>query len=137
MITPVSRLIALVLVASCAQAATTSHSSVASSAHRATAPADTPASRPQSPGALAQLASQPLVVFPVQTMRNAVPAWSDKLSDQRAYLSSVDDEIAFAARDRGFRGKWAYPPALARAARRNPTYAGDPYTIAKIGRAHV
>jgi hypothetical protein len=129
-ITPVSRLIALVLVAGCAQTATTSHSSVAASTHRAAAPAEAPASAPQSPGALAQLASQPLVVFPVQMMRNAVPAWSDKLGDQRAYLSSVDDEIAFAARERRFRGKWAYPADLARASRRNPTYAADPYTIA-------
>ena len=63
-------------------------------------------------------------------MRNAVPSWGDKLADRRAYLSSVDDEIAFAARERGFRGKWAYPADLARAARRNPTYATDPYTIA-------
>jgi len=68
-------------------------------------------------------------VLPVQVLRSGVPAWSDKLADHRAYLASVDDEIAFAVREAGVRGKWAFPPALARAARRNPTYAADPYAI--------
>ena len=82
-----------------------------------------------SPGALASLASQPLIVLPVQSLRPGVPAWSDKVGDHRAYLESVDDEIAFAVREAGVRAKWGFPPALARAARRNPTYAADPYTI--------
>jgi hypothetical protein len=69
-------------------------------------------------------------VLPVQTLRTTVTDWSDKLGDERAFLSTVDDEIAFAVRERGLRGKWAFPPDLARSARRNPTHAADPYTIA-------
>jgi len=69
-------------------------------------------------------------VLPVQRLRMTVPDWSDKVGDPRAYLAKVDDEIAFAIRERGFRGKWALAPDLARAARRNPTYAVDPYAIA-------
>ena len=81
-------------------------------------------------GALAPLASEPLVVLPVQTLSLTVADWSDKLGDPRAFLSSVDDEIAFAVRERALRGKWAFAPDLARSAKRNPTYAVDPYTIA-------
>jgi hypothetical protein len=71
-----------------------------------------------------------MIVLPVQTLRLTVPGWSEKVGDPRVYLSTVDDEIAFAVRERGLRGKWAYPADLARAAKRNPTYASDPYTIA-------
>ena len=69
-------------------------------------------------------------MLPVQSLRMTVPDWSDKVGDPKAYLSTVDDEIAFAARERAFRGKWAFPAELARSARRNPTYAVDPYAIA-------
>lgn len=63
-------------------------------------------------------------------MRLSVPDWSDKVGDPRAYQATLDDEIAFAVRERGIRGTWAFPPDLARSARRNPGYAADPYTIA-------
>ena len=69
-------------------------------------------------------------MLPVQTLRGTVSVWSEKLRDQRAFLVSVDDEIAFAVRDRGLRAKWAFPSDLARVAKRNPTYATDPYAIA-------
>jgi hypothetical protein len=69
-------------------------------------------------------------VLPVQRLRASVPEWSDKIGDQRAYLSTLDDEIAFAVRERGLRGQWAFPADLARSARRNPGYTVDPYTIA-------
>ena len=79
---------------------------------------------------LAPLASEALIVLPVQTLRVSVPEWSDKVGDPRAYLATVDDEFAFAVRDRGLRAPWAFPADLARSARRNPGYAPDPYTIA-------
>lgn len=59
-----------------------------------------------------------------------MPEWSDKVGDPRAYLSTVDDEIAFAVRDHGVKGQWAFPADLARSARRNPGYTADPYNIA-------
>ncbi len=70
-----------------------------------------------------------MIVVPVQTLRVAVPEWADKVGDQRAYLSTVDDEFAFAVRDRGLKVQWAFPPDLARSARRNPGYTADPYAI--------
>jgi len=123
-------LASLTLVASCARPAATPSAAAPNAAPpEAAAPATTGQQSP-SQGPLSPLASEPLVVLPVQTMRMTVPDWSDKVGDPRAYLAKVDDEIAFAVRERGIRGKWAFPPDLARSARRNPTYAVDPYTIA-------
>ena len=76
------------------------------------------------------MASEPLVVLPVQSLRMTVPGWSTEVGDPKVYLASLDDEIAFAVRERAIRGQWALPPDLARSARRNPTYAVDPYTVA-------
>ena len=96
-------------------------------------PADSaaaPVSATAQPSApLASLTSDPLVVLPAQALRMSVPGWSDKVGDPRAYLSKVDDEIAFAIRERGLKAKWAFPEELARSARRNPGYAVDPYSI--------
>lgn len=117
---------ALVMLASCGRPS-------AGPAPTSSSPSSTQAvvpSQSSSRGALATLASEALAVLPVQTLRVSVPEWADKVGDQRAYLSTVDDEIAFAVRDRGLRGQWAFPADLARSARRNPGYAPDPYTIA-------
>jgi hypothetical protein len=125
-------LIAIVVVAGCSRAATPPPNASSPSASSASAPA-APATAPtqtSTRGALAPLASQPLIVLPVQQLRLTVPDWSDKVGEPRAYLAAVDDEIAFAVKERGVRGKWAYPPDLARSARRNPTHATDPYAIA-------
>ena len=133
-------LIALALAAGCGRSGRSSAPAATSEAPRSSAaapsvgqPAAQPAATPQQAaqrGALAPLASEPLVVLPVQTLRTTVADWSDKVGDSKTYLSTVDDEIAFAIRERALRGKWAFPPDLARSARRNPTYAVDPYTIA-------
>ena len=120
----------LALVASCARPAATSSASVSNAAPSV---ASTPVATVQqatAQAALGPLASEPLVVLPVQTLRMTVPDWSNKVGDPRAFLATVDDEIAFAVRERGLRGKWAFGPDLARSARRNPTYAVDPYSIA-------
>lgn len=81
-------------------------------------------------GVLAPLASDALIVVPVQTLRVSVPEWAEKVGDPRVYLSTVDDEIAFAVRERGIKGQWAFPSDLARAAKRNPGYTADPYNLA-------
>jgi len=119
----------VVSTASCASSATSS-ATAANAAAATSAPAPTAAPQNRSQGALAPLASEPLIVLPVQTLRMTVPDWSDKVGDPRAFLATVDDEIAFAVRERALRGKWAFAPDLARSARRNPTFAVDPYTIA-------
>lgn len=117
-------IVALALVASCARsAAAPPASSVPASPAAASA-------QPAVRGVLAPLAAQPLVVLPVQGLRLTVAGWSDKVGDPRAYLATVDDEIAFAVGERGVRARWAFAPDLARSARRNPSYATDPYAIA-------
>jgi hypothetical protein len=128
-ISSLRQLAALLLIASCSRSAATPPASAPSPAP-AESPASTGTQQATARGALAPLASEALVVMPVQALRMTVPDWSDKVGDPKAYLSTVDDEIAFAVRERAFRGKWAFPPDLARSARRNPTYAVDPYAIA-------
>jgi hypothetical protein len=123
-----SRLILLALVASCARPASKPTSGAPAATNAAT-PSGIPAAAPAERGVLASLASEPLIVLPVQALRLSVPEWTDKIGDQRAYLGTVDDEIAFAVRERAIKGKWAFPADLARTARRNPGYAPDPYTI--------
>jgi hypothetical protein len=126
-------LIALAIAAGCARSTSTPAPAAPPD------PATTATAAPQSPSGeqqgqarapLARLASEALVVLPAQGLRMTVPGWSEHVGDPRAFLASLDDEIAFAMRERSLRGKWAFPPDLARSARRNPTYAVDPYTIA-------
>lgn len=120
----------LALVASCARPAATSSASVSNAAPSVASTPVATVRQATAQAALGPLASEPLVVLPVQTLRMTVPDWSNKVGDPRAFLATVDDEIAFAVRERGLRGKWAFGPDLARSARRNPTYAVDPYSIA-------
>lgn len=125
-----SRLILLALVASCARPASTPTSGAPAATNSAT-PAVTPApTQAAARGTLAPLASDALIVLPVHALRLSVPEWTDKIGEHRAYLGTVDDEIAFAIRERAIKGKWAFPADLARAAKRNPGYVPDPYTIA-------
>jgi hypothetical protein len=70
-----------------------------------------------------------MIVLPAQRLHVSVPDWADKVGDPRAYLSAFDDEFAFAIRDHGLRVQWAFPPDLARSARRNPGYTADPYGL--------
>jgi len=118
---------ALVLVAACARPAATQSP--------ATSPSPAPHAQTVTPaqgtagGVLASFAAEPMIVVPVQTLRVAVPEWADKVGDPRAYLSTVDDEFAFAIRDHGLKVQWAFPQDLARSAKRNPGYTADPYAL--------
>ncbi len=131
MTSSLQNLIALAFAAGCARSANTTPPAVTAEPPSTVSQsaASTGQQQPQARGPLARLASDPLVVLPVQTLRMTVPDWSEKVGDPKAYLASVDDELAFAVRERSLRGKWAFPADLARSSRRNPTYAVDPYTI--------
>jgi hypothetical protein len=126
-----SRLILLALVAGCARPASTP--AAAASQPTAGSAAEPRASGPEIQGTmrgvLAPFASEALVLLPLQGLRFSVPEWTSHVGDERAYLTTVDDEIAFAIRERAFKGKWAFPADLARSARRNPGFAADPYAI--------
>ena len=83
---------------------------------------------------LAGLAGQHVVVLPTHYLRPVDSlGWATNIPRQREYLRSVDDEIAFALGERGFRTNWIFPEDLAKSAKRNAGYAADPYALAAEG----
>jgi hypothetical protein len=48
-------------------------------------------------------------------------------------LSEVDDEIAFALEERGFRTRWVFSEQLVRSAQRNAAHSPDPRALAAEG----
>ena len=79
---------------------------------------------------LAGMADQALIVLPTRYLRASDSlGWSSEV-DERRWLSSVDDEIAFALDQRGAARRWTLPADLARAVRRNAAFAPDPATVA-------
>jgi hypothetical protein len=83
-------------------------------------------------GPLAAFVGKPLVIVPAQRTRAAAggPAWAPTGDGARAWLASLDDEIAAALADRGVTRGWVLPAQVERTARRNPTFASDPHTLA-------
>src|SRR5690348_2590211 len=56
---------------------------------------------------LERLAAEHILVLPVQYLVFADSlGWSAQVASPRAYLSNLDDEIAFALRERGLDGRW-------------------------------
>lgn len=98
-------------------------------------PAATPAASPAPAQAaerpLAPLATQPILVLPLQAVHPADSlGWAASIGDERAFRRRVDDEIAFALSSRGVTSPWIMPEEVARAVRRNPTLdAPDPYAL--------
>ena len=80
---------------------------------------------------LERLAAEQMLVLPVQYLTFADSlGWSQGAPSSRAYLSTVDDEIAFALTQRGLKGRWTLVPDLIRSVTRNPGYAPDPHSLA-------
>ena len=98
---------------------------------RATAEAPKP-SRVVGQCDFSRLAASPVAVLPARLLAFddslGWKNWLEKLPDHRKYLSTVDDELAFALRERGLRN-WIYADQLLRAAKRNPDYVIDPLLI--------
>lgn len=79
---------------------------------------------------MAQLAAQRVVLTPAYSLLGGdVLGWAASIPRSRDYLRTLDDEIATALAERGLKSQWVYPPDLVRAAKTNPTYAVDPYTL--------
>jgi len=90
------------------------------------APAATPVVRP-----FAALAEQRVIVAPAARINEADPTgWLAQIPRTREYLRSLDDAIGAELAARGLKTQWVFPPDLVRTARRNPTYAVDPYSLA-------
>ena len=80
---------------------------------------------------LAALAGQRVMVLPVHYLRGGDSlGWSARTGATSEYLGGLDDEIAFALKERGFQSAWAFPDEVTRTARRNRAYAPDPHQLA-------
>ena len=79
---------------------------------------------------LAQLAAQRVILTPTFSIRPGDPlGWAAALPKRVDFLRSVDEELARELGERGLKSQWLYPADLVRAAKSNPTYAVDPYTL--------
>lgn len=101
------------------------------------APAATPATAPPAAAGaravgrpLAGLVGERVAVAPVQRMRVADSALAAGMTTGvgAAYLLGLDSAIALAAGERST--SWVFGPAVARGARRNPTYSPDVHRLA-------
>ena len=83
---------------------------------------------------LAGLAGQQVIVLPVHYLRPGDSlGWAAAVERPRQLLSDVDDEIAFALEERGFRTRWVFPEQLVRSAQRNAAHSPDPRALAAEG----
>lgn len=85
----------------------------------------------QSPTPLATLAGQRIIVLPLHYLR-AIDTLgiAGQISNPRAFLRSIDDEIAFAMAERGLKSAWVFPDVLLRSHQRNVGHTADPYNLA-------
>jgi hypothetical protein len=83
---------------------------------------------------LAGLAGQQVIVLPTHYLRPGDSlGWAAAVERPRQLLSDVDDEIAFALEERGFRTGWVLPQQLARSAQRNAPHSPNPHALAAEG----
>jgi hypothetical protein len=84
-----------------------------------------------SPTPLASLAGQRIIVLPLHYLRSTdTLGLGAQLTNPRAFLRSVDDEIAFAMAERGLKSQWIFPEDLVRISKRNIGHSTDPYALA-------
>ena len=83
---------------------------------------------------LAGLAGQQVIVIPTHYLRPGDSlGWAGAVERPRQLLTELDDEIAFALGERGFRTKWVFPEQLVRSAQRNAAHSPDPRALAAEG----
>lgn len=81
---------------------------------------------------LASFSAMRVAIVPVQLFRGDTAGWSAAVS-WGALRVQLDSLIGEELRDRGLGSRWAYARDVVRSARRNPTYATDPYALG-VGR---
>ena len=96
----------------------------------ARAVAQEPAAANQPP--LASFTAMRVAIVPVQLWRADTAGWSREISWAETRLA-LDSAVQAVLQERGLGKKWAYASDVARSARRNPTYASDPYALG-VGR---
>jgi hypothetical protein len=85
-----------------------------------------PGAKPQPP--LSPMASQHVMVLPVQLLRADSGAWVDQGKWEK-FRRELDDSIGSAIANRGVGKTWKYASDVARIAKRNPEYVNDPYAM--------
>jgi hypothetical protein len=87
--------------------------------------------KPAHQHVLAAFSTRRLMILPTHYLRMGDSLnWAGQITDQTAYLSSLDDEIAFALSDRGVKKVWIFPTAIDAMVKRNEPYAPDPRAMA-------
>src|SRR2546430_5783139 len=113
-------------IAACALALACAGGAAVSKAPPQARPEPAPLERP-----LAAFTGQRVAVLPAQRLRREDPlGWGARITSPRELLGSIDDEIALALGERRLKSNWTFARAVASTARRNPTYAPDPYALA-------
>jgi hypothetical protein len=87
-----------------------------------------PAPGVKPPPPLSPMASQHVMVLPVQLFRADSGAWV-KAADWEKFRRELDDSIASVIAARGLGRSWKYASDVARIAKRNPDYVNDPYSM--------
>lgn len=83
-----------------------------------------------SAGRLARFAALRVMVLPTQgTWGSDTLGWRARAGTERELLGLLDRSIETALGERGLSSQWVFPPAMERAAKRNPTYITDPYAM--------
>jgi hypothetical protein len=82
--------------------------------------------KPQPP--LSPMASQKVMVLPVQLYRADSGAWIDQ-SKWEKFRRELDDSIGSAIANRGVGKTWRYASDVVRIAKRNPEYVSDVYAM--------
>lgn len=81
---------------------------------------------PQPP--LSPMASQRVMVLPVQLLKADSGAWVDQ-SKWEKFRRELDDSIGSAIANRGVGKTWRYAADVVKIAKRNPEYVNDPYAM--------
>ncbi|HEY0994753.1 MAG TPA: hypothetical protein VGD77_02060 [Gemmatimonadaceae bacterium] len=80
---------------------------------------------------LAGLAGQRVLVAPLFVIREGdALGWAAQIPRQAEFRRTIEEEIAFALRDRGAGTTWVMPEQLVRYYQRNPTTSPDPGALA-------
>jgi hypothetical protein len=80
------------------------------------------------PPPLSPMASQHVMVLPVQLLRADSGAWVDQAKWEK-FRRELDDSIGSIISARGVGRVWKYAADVARIAKRNPDYVNDPYSM--------
>ncbi len=80
---------------------------------------------------LSGLVTQQVIVAPLNALREVdALGWTEQIPRSREFMRDFDAALEAELGARGLKARWVYPDALVRAARSNPSYRIDPYTIA-------